>query len=301
MKKRNKAFTLIELLVALTISGFIITGMMQGFRNVQKILMNSRQLLQLNREVCLLFNQMERDFNTACIIPEENPSKSIQKQPEKSARDKEKEKKKLNQFKATVYENETKRIEGRTYSLFKSVNFINTNPLQVWSEHRIRLIRLAYQLEKDKEKSTSSLTSYNLYRKETDNIKNEQMKEPEQGTQPTKGESIIYRNLIATNIKSLYLEYVTPKEKSDTDEETEIKTFVWGEKKEQENKVPQYLNIIITFWNDDFTKENEFSFMSPIFAYPTPKKEQKIKPGEPTKTTNPSTPKAMSAKPDRSR
>ena len=166
--RRNNAFTLIELLAALTVSGFIITGMMQGFRNVQKILMNSRQLLQLNREVCLLFNQMERDINTACIIPEDIPVKPLQKQTEKSDRNKKKEKKKLKQLNATIYENETKRIEGKTYSLFKSVNYVNTNPLQVWSEHRIRLIRLAYQLEKDKGKSTPSLTTYNLYRNETD-------------------------------------------------------------------------------------------------------------------------------------
>ena len=64
---KHSGFTLLELLIAISISTFIIVGMMQALRNVHKMIARSRITLQTDKAVTLFFNQIERDFNTALI------------------------------------------------------------------------------------------------------------------------------------------------------------------------------------------------------------------------------------------
>lgn len=282
--KKNKAFTLLEVLIALSISSFIVLGMMQGFRNIQKILSRTQIILQLNKSVCLLFNQMERDFNTI-IIPqlaeEEKPDKKTDKK-EESTEEKvtvKKDKKKEIEFFIGKFDEdeEIEKIGDKKYKPFKSTNFVNTNPLQIWGQKRIRLVRILYELIKDKKQSTREITTYNLYRKETIDLKNVKF-EQEETVSTKKQEYTIRKHLVATNIKKMYLEYVMPKpqdskDKTDisqlTEEEKQIKSFSWGKTKETKNIVPEYVEIHITFWGNDLKTEETFSCMIPILSYPT--------------------------------
>jgi len=289
----NDAFTLMELLLALSISGFIIIGMMQGFRSTQRILSQSRSALQINKAVCLLFNQIERDFNTA-IIP---IIAKIEKKEEKNKDGKETATKKVISlffFAESAGEEAREKIGDKKYELFKQISFVNTNPLQVWGQKRSRLVRVGYELVKNKKQSTQEKISYDLYRKETADLKNQTFKEKEEMIAfPQKKELAISKHLVATNIKNMFVKYVMPKPKkkgereliSETEEEQLLELFSWGKTKETKNIVPQTVEIIITFWDATMEKEKMFSCTIPIFSYPTEK--------EVTKKTNNQQPDKM--------
>lgn len=298
MRRRN-GFTLLELLIAMAISGFIIISMMQSFRNAQKMLSRSRTILHINKSVCLMFNQIERDFNTA-IIPtisepikkekkpektdkadekkkqEEKPAKQA---PQKKAKNKKKEKKPKILFFRGEAEEDKKRIGEKRYQLFQKVSFVNTNPLQVWGQEKQRLVRVEYSLVKNKENKKS----FDLYRKETTDLKNEKFKEPEETD--NKKTAPIRKHLIATNIRELFIEYIMPepkKKKTKFDIEEEPKTieqFTWGKDKKTKNVVPQKVAIRVTFWSEDMKRDKTYACIIPILSYPT-EPIQKAKPAQ---------------------
>ena len=219
--KKNSAFTLLELLIATAISGFIIVSIMQGYRNAQKIHLKIRRTLDANHTACLFFNQIERDILTA-FIPQEDTKKKDVKEEEKEQKIKGKKTDKKENgtlyFKASVYENQTKKIDDKKYELFKTLNFINTNPLQVWGQKLVRQVRIAYMLTLDKKNSTNNRNVYKLYRKETTDIKNVKFKEPEIINRK-KPEHPVRKHLVAKNIKELYIEYIMPKSQNPKDDD----------------------------------------------------------------------------------
>ena len=301
MKKVN-AFTLIELLIAIAISGFIIISMIQSINNVQKLLAGTRVSLQFNKSVCLFFNQIERDFNTA-IIPElaEDLTQTLTvakavvgKEDTSVNKDKEKE---ILFFKGESYGEETrKKIGDKRYELFRYANFVNTNPLQVWGQKRVRLVRIMYELILNKEKSKKyNKDIYDLFRSETLDLKNAKFKGTEEiTTQKRKDYFEIRKHLVAANVKEMYLEFAKPEEKNQKKEfETEestvdktmvdrekfIKTFAWGIEEKTKNILPQQVELFITFWDEYSELEETFQCTIPIIAYPY----QKPKKTEPTK------------------
>jgi len=303
MIRKRKAFTILELLIAVSISGFIVTGMIQAVRSAQNTLMRSRMLLRANKTACLLFNQIERDFNTA-FIPEaeikEPPKKDKDKDKDKNKQEEPpsprssrvpkrriegrrpgKKKKEVIFFKGEADEDESRKIGDKKYRPFTKVSFVNTNPLQVWGQRKIRLARVGYELVFDKEKSIKDHISYNLYRKETPDLSNETFKEPEDPEPRSsrvpvgriEGQSQIRKHLVATDIKEMYIEYQIPKPK----EETPLQSFTWGKTTKTKNIVPQQINIRITFWGDKIRDKDRltstYSCVIPVFSYPTKKKK----------------------------
>lgn len=310
--KKAKSFTILELLLAMTISSLVMTGMMQSVRTTQKILARSRTLLNINKQVCLLFNQIERDFNTAIIVEESKP------EPKKTDKDKKKTKPKSQKKEDTEEEKETdekeeapekktpkkgkkgekkketilftgeadtdnsRKIEGKKYSPFIKVSFLNTNPMQIWGEKRERLVRVGYELVKNKEKSTKEGTSYDLIRKETAELKNTTFKEQDEAA--TEKQPPIRKHVVATNIKEMYIEYSMPKPKEEkkskrpSDEEKKtIDSFTWGDKKETKNVVPQSVDVRISFWDEKLKGDKTYSCLIPVFSYPTIKKKPPTK------------------------
>jgi prepilin-type N-terminal cleavage/methylation domain-containing protein len=291
--RKAPAFTLIELLLATAISGVIILGIMQGYRNAQKMLERSNRLMDADHASCLFFNQIERDFMTA-IIPEEAKQSSEpkpneeKKEPEekkpdeKKADTKETDKKKKEKplFYGTIEKEQTQKILGKKYEPFKSVSFVNTNPLQVWGQKKTRLVRILYYLKKNKEKSKDDNIVYNLYRKETADIKNDSFKKYED--EKKNKEYPIRKNIVAKNVKEVFIRYIVPKKKK-TDETTSKKTkaptewlkiFEWGNNEETKNKVPSSIELRISLWDDSYKDFITYNCMIPIISYPTkPKKE----------------------------
>jgi len=293
-------FTLMELLIAISISSFVALAMISMLQNVQKIITRSRRSLVVNKYICLIFNQIERDFNTA-LIPtiakeekvdkkgekkdgekkqpdnktEEEEKKSKQKDKNKS-KDKKDGKEKDGEQEGPLFfvseideEIEEIKIGEKKYKPLKRVSFVNTNPLQIWGQNRTRFVRVLYELVKNKEKSKKGEIIYDLYRKETLDLKNEKFKEQEEETfkspsRKTKGEDMqeIRSHIIATDVKGIYIEYVMHKPKPEDEKEKEGKkqkskavfdlepgedeylySATWGDKDETKNIVPQQIEL----------------------------------------------------------
>lgn len=305
--KARRAFTLLEVTIALSLSCVVVFGMLQAYRNLMAYLDKVRDILAANRQVCLLFNQMERDFNTAFIPPlykeyskegfdagkgESNKEDATKEKPadkkELTKEEQEKEKQKAseklkNYFLASYDEQNVRRHEGRSVYPFKNVAMINTNPLQVYGHRRVRLARVVYELSLDKEKSKGGEPCYQLWRKETTDIDNVKMKVDEFAA-PTEKEKAnpIRSYLVADNIKNFYVEYVFKEkkeekegEKKEKGEEEEKKFFAWGDRKETMAIVPARVEVIIEFWNELQTQSHEYRASFVVFSYPTEREEEK--------------------------
>ena len=129
-------------------------------------------------------------------------------------------KKDLKYFVGQIYEDKYRRIEGKKWELFKSLNFISTNPLQVYGEKRPRLVRIRYELVKDKQKSLKEKTSYNIVRKECYELNNFDFKEEMEDEKKRAKKVAIRSHVVAENIKELYIEYVSQKQVKDKEKKT---------------------------------------------------------------------------------
>ena len=330
MLKKRTAFTLVEVLIALAISSFIVFGMIQLYRNLVGFLDYSRDKMILNRKSCLLIDQIQKDISSSFVskFQEEVAKKQPGKPAEEVAVQKKDKKKDQKYFVGEVYDGEYRRINGKKWELFKSINFICTNPLQVYGERKPRLVRIKYELLKDKQRSSRDKTSYNFIRKETYDLDNYDFKDSEELKANEKKDTkkhIIRIFTIAEDIKELYFEYVSVKPQEEEKktsrskhEEEEIRSFVWDldfikknflkkkdEKKDDEQTdyiVPQKIDFMIVFWDEQLVRESSFSGAIPIFSYPSlkeeaqaPKAEQSKEPG--SKTGDTALPKPPQATP----
>ncbi|MBD3231304.1 hypothetical protein GF322_01445 [Candidatus Dependentiae bacterium] len=297
-KKNNLAFTLIEVLIALSISSFIIFGMIQLYRNLILFMNNSRDRMIVNRNVCLLIEQMQKDLSAA-FIPILKEAKDLDKKPSDiGLQKKETEDKKY--FHGDIYEDEYRRIEGKKWELFKSVNFISTNPLQIYGQRRSRFVRIKYELIKNKKRSLNDKTSYDLVRKETFDLDNFDFKESEEMRAREK-KHVIRKFNVAENIKEMYLEYVYLKVSDDKNKDIStlkkedkdvLKSFVWNmeyiknnllqksDKKQTDKakfdyQVPQKVEYYIVFWNDNLQQQFSWNASIPILTFPTLKEDKR--------------------------
>jgi len=316
--KLRRSFTIIELLISISLSSFIMLGMMQLYRNVARYLENTREMMNSNRKVCLLFNQLERDFSTAFVFDaqeeekkgkeaiaiggaEENPE---EKGEQEASSDKGSEKSKEEAKKAAEKKAKLRRsyffalrderadpfkIDGKRYELFKDATIICTNPLQVFGQKMVRLMRVKYELTVDKEKSKGELLTYKLWRKETADLANEKMVIDEHI--PKEKVKPVRTYLIADHIKSFFIEYVSvkkntkAKKEAGEPEQTEIRSFSWGDKKELEGIVPQRIEVRVEFWNDALSASYPFHTIFPILSYATMKEEKEKKKEKAQKTS----------------
>jgi len=286
--KKQVSFTIIELLIAMSIGSFIVLGMTRGYQNVQKIVAKTRTLFQFDKSISLTFNQIERDINTAFIpflAKEESSSLSKKKKGEGKESKKKKPESKTNTifFIGSIYEDRGRKINNQKYELFNSISLVNTNPLQVWGQKRSRLVRVGYELVKNKNKSQDEKDSYDLFRKETRDLKNETFKAKEDIPQKQASLFEIKTELIVTNIKEMFIKYTmrTQPEKEGTKEKI-ISLFEWGKSREEnkqiketENSVPEKVMVRISLWDETLKTDKTFECIIPVLTYPT------IKPAQP--------------------
>lgn len=305
--KAHQAFTIIELLIALFLSSFIMLGMMQAYRNAVSALSVCRSRMAISRKVCLLFNEIERDFSSMIvpvlykeIVPgkdrngnkddaiaqKKQPDSQDTSQSQTNALDNQQEKQKKEEEAeiikmapvVTTYQDEIRRINQRKFELFKSINFITTHPFQVYGDKRVHLVRVLYELVLDKQKSTPNKPCYNLFRKETNDLQNSKMKKDDaQESTKQKNNMGIRTHLVADSIKEFYIELITekPVDKDDQDKQRkkdeveEIRLFSWGEKDFTVGSVPKALHIHIIIWDDTIKRTEKFQIFVPVFSYPT--------------------------------
>lgn len=304
MNKRA-AFTILELLIAVALASFIMVGMFRLYQGVVRYLEGTRNMMSVNRKVCLLFNQLERDFSTAYIpllakkektIKEEKKPDGQQQQAPAAQTDEEqkKEEEKAKELRKTFFvatvddRADLVRIDGLKVELLKVLSLVCTNPLQVFGEKQQRLVRVVYELISDKAKSTRDQVVYKLIRKETFNLSNVYAKIDEYG--PSAQKKLVRSFVVADNVKGLYIQYITQKEvkeedKKNNEESKEIKTFVWGNRKETQAVIPQKALVWIDMLNEEKTRSYRFHALFPFLSYPTAKetaekKSEQVQPQE---------------------
>ncbi len=308
--RNSRAFTLLEVLIALTLSSFIMLALTQAYRNASKFVEKSFEFMVDNRKTFLVFNQLEKDISVAFIPtihkeikplkdkadPKSADPKPVENKPETPEEVKEKKKKELEKLKefflGTEGEGETYKFEDRRLKAFGRLTFITTNPLQVYGSDLVRFVRVAYELVKDKEKSTKEYLSYKLVRKESNDIEDVTMK-VSQFDYAKVAQQVIREQTVIDDVKSMHVEYITfkeekPEDKKDKDDQKrladlyktagregeekkkeEIRLFAWGEKPETWGVVPQRIEITLVIWNRNFLGEHMFHMMVPLLTYPT--------------------------------
>ncbi|KKP24319.1 MAG: hypothetical protein SZ59_C0002G0165 [candidate division TM6 bacterium GW2011_GWF2_28_16] len=270
MLKTKKAFTLVEVLISLLISSFIMFGMMQIYNNLQKFIDKTYDFTKFNKKVYLLFNILEKDLSSAFIT-------NLKEKKE----DEKKDTKKFNEcFKTDIYLGETFRHNKQKFELFKSLSFMTTNAFVIYDEKKARCVRVGYFLEKNKDLSKAGKLVYNLYRKETENIKNIDFKKQEDATEKDKKNNIKVF-CIAENIKEFAIEYkgvldkrdpgqgsgMTKEKKQEIKEKKLETSFEWGKKEGTQEILPNFVKIIVSFWDDKLSSENCFEKLIPIFVF----------------------------------
>lgn len=176
---RKAGFMLLEALLALALGSGVLFGMMQIFQRTQQTSKKMEAILRLNRDACLIFNQIERDVTTALIGPFQETwttsDKKQEKKVEKSEKGKEDEKK-TEFFYASFYSDQVKKKEEYTMKMFQKMGLINTNPFLVYEEPKIRLVRVLYELKEGAKPQKNQPQHYTLLRHETFDLKNTQVK-----------------------------------------------------------------------------------------------------------------------------
>ncbi|MBU4270129.1 prepilin-type N-terminal cleavage/methylation domain-containing protein [Candidatus Dependentiae bacterium] len=254
--KKNKAFTLLEVIISLGISAFIIFGVMRIYLNLQNIIDKTYLNSKYNKKVYIFLNQIEKDISTMLAI--DSHDEIDKKQDNKKENKKDEKKDNKNYLKTAVYDIESFKYMGKKYEIFKSLSFISTNSYEIYDEKNVKLVRVGYFLEKNKEKSVKDNIVYKLFRKETYDLNNIDFKSSDDFK-----DSKIRSFLIADNIKEFSIEYQLLKKE---DKNKEINLFTWGQKDETKNLLPNYAFLVVSFWNDKLTESYFFTRLINIFS-----------------------------------
>jgi prepilin-type N-terminal cleavage/methylation domain-containing protein len=300
---KSNGFTLLELLLAMALGSFVMLGMMQSYRSVLRYIERTHSMMEINRQVCLLFNQIERDFETAFIFyphkesttkaaqeldttkvgeikPEKKKALKDQTKEEKEKAKQEEEKLLKTFFVAKKDEDSTPlKVDTKKISALKKITFICSNPFQVYGQRKPRLVRVGYELIKNKEASKDDKIVYDLWRRETADLLNTDMKDEEEITDKKK--PVMQKHLVAIHVKGFWLAYATQKSKKKSDikqppeESQEITFSSWGDTKENSGVVPQKIYAWIEFWDEQKITSISFHALFPVASYPTPKEKPK--------------------------
>lgn len=280
--KRLNGFTLIEILIALTVSSFVMVLIVQSLRQTFRFISEGQKIITVDRSVCLFLNQLERDLSSA-FIPK--PYKKIDVDNKEGAKAKKLERSELF-FIATTKE-ETAPVWFKTKrKLLDKINFVTTYPLQSYGRQKIRPIRVMYELVLNKKASEGERLSYDLWRKETAMLDNVDFKEPEIILKK-KGKEFIWSHLVTQNIKELSFEFIVKMKDEENQKERKekriIKSFSWGENKETQNLLPDFMRYHIIFWDEAKVREYSFDGILPTLSEMKKGKEEEKAPTQSTK------------------
>lgn len=282
----KKGFSLLEVMLALVISSGIMIGLMQSYRSAERYLRRTNAVIRLNRSACLLFNQLERDFTTAYMGPFLSDEKITPTTAQAQPNQKEKPKEQLNVFTAVSYEDIRYRKAEHVAELFKSVSLINTGPLTIAHEHRIRLVRVVYELVEDKKMSRGpEQPRYTLTRKETYNLRNNEAKEQlKNSEQPTKFNEV-RSHVIARNVVNLFVSYLfLQNDKKSTKPGMPVEDLRLADTKKNKEKLtslPYLVEVECTLEDADEQMQGTYRESFPIIAYSLPPPEKPASQGKP--------------------
>ena len=301
IKRLLPAFSLIELLIALALSAVIMMGLAQANRNAARLLRQAQNLLVINRQAALFFNQLERDVTAAIpyqkaepYAPEKKEKKGADAAAEPApvkAENKQKEEKYIPSCVLEVAEDGMYKVGTKKWQQLKKITFITTTPLDVYEQEQVAMVRVQYQLIVNKKLSTKQKKVYMLERLQTSELENVQCTED-----PEKKNKKISRCIVADAVKQFSLEasfVPKPAQKKGgevpraAEDPEPMKVFVWGEKEEREKSkthLPEHFSAHIAFWDNELEQSYSFTSLLPVFVKSDVLKENKEKEKEATVT-----------------
>ncbi len=257
----RKAFTLLELIMAISFASVIIVGLIQAMRSSTTFLATGRKYMLIDRKVALLFNQLEKDLSCA-FIPRLHKDLNNNKDKEDKKETKEK-KEPIIHFTATAQE-DAEKVQGKKRYGFVDAAWVTTSVLS-FGRKEPRLARVGYSFKKEI-----------LTRRETGKLDNVKFEEPEDSKK-----KVVREIVVCDGVKSLYIEFVVPRKQKNSDKELEpLRTYVWGDKDETKNVVPQHAHVYLELWDDEHKRAFAYETMIAIAAFTKPKEMPKPEEGE---------------------
>jgi prepilin-type N-terminal cleavage/methylation domain-containing protein len=299
MMKRIPGFTLIEMLLAAALSCILLYGLMRAFTSVAKYVDVLRESSTLQRTVGLTFYQLRTDLSAAFVpevlnLDETKEEKEKRKKETDQLTPEKKEAAAKEHFKSFFLlssdeQNDVVKVEGVRRHRFKQLSFVTTNPLHVYAQKQPCIVRVAYELQPNKKRSTREREVFSLVRKEAADITNAGVKEAQKDKDTTTVK--VQQYVIADNLRGAYLECELfkrdiPQKKEDADKEIPeaecVQSTTWGNKENLQGFVPRTVTCWLDFWQGDGAKSVLVCEVIDIKSYPTqhPKPEDK-KPDQP--------------------
>lgn len=207
---RKQGFILLETLLALALSAGIIVSMLNTYKNADKIMQKMNAILRLNKNACLLFNQIERDISTAIIGPFsiDAPQSTDQQKDKNPTTEKDKP---IQFFYASSYGDITRKKENYVMKMLRSLSIINSNPFLVYNESKIRLTRVFYELTGLKKNVKDPKEQrYDFYRSETYDLANTEAKINNKFKKKDNENIPILKHCLCKNIISFFVFYHFP-------------------------------------------------------------------------------------------
>ncbi len=289
-------FILIELIVVTLISsmvgGILLTALSQGSRFQLAV----DNIIDTSLRIGILSNQLEKDFMGAFIPVQAELSKSNEQESFRESAEKNKEThaddKKLD-AQSTVKKGETKEkpqpLEKIFYGTHKEGNldqltFVTNNPLVVFVGKDVgivkpKIVRVCYTLKPELDNDNS----YALYRQETVELENAQLKNAKsyEIISGIKSLSVVYTARIekkqeapkesGAQVASKEKPKISYEYKTSKDWVSERKKE--ADKKEEFPRIPYSIECTIVLWDRQYKQEKEFVMVSEIPTHFTPEKQ----------------------------
>ncbi len=287
---KRYGFTILEMLLAVGLSCVLLYGLMYAFLSVTRYVTVMREMTTMQRAVGLTFYQLRTDVSAA-FVPEVlyKDETAEEKQKQKAADAQLSKEKKEAQDKAAFKSYfllsfddhlDASKIEGTRRYPFKILSFVTTNPLHVFGQKQPRLVRVVYEIIRNKKRSTRDRDVFSLRRKEVTDIANAEAKagfkdkEREKDTE----DAIVQSYVVADNLRGAYLECEllkkdVPRKKDETEKEIPegemVQSTTWGDKDPLQGFVPRSVSCWLWFWQGDSQKSILFGEVIEIKSYPS--------------------------------
>ncbi|NDD53991.1 prepilin-type N-terminal cleavage/methylation domain-containing protein [bacterium] len=253
MMKNNPrhGFTLLEMLLAIALSGFILMGLMRLYQTIMRQTDFTRRMTSTQRVVWLLAAQLRMDLSAA-FVPEtlyQEPGDEAKKKEQAALSKEKKEELERERYKnffllTTNEQDQGKKIDGKRRYPVTRLSFVTTNPLHVYGEKRPRIVRVVYELERDKKASTNERDVYNLRRKESSDLMDYAGKNPDSSYLVAQGLAGFF---VECSLFKADLPEKKPgagKEEQEISPDERVMAAGWGDKEKMQGFVPHH----VTYW-----------------------------------------------------
>lgn len=301
----KKGFSLIEVLIAMAISSAVVLIVYQSLSQMKRI---SRRLVSTldKTGISLVYNQLGKDISGICVPvcsdtndkdkqepvaqKQEAPDSVSQNVDEKKSEEKEKKKKKSPVPLV---------VDSVGQESVKKISFITTNALSVYESTAPRMVKVEYKLKPSKHDATY----FDLVRIEK-SFSGKQDEEVSSGDEKSDESDIAavreYRLISDIRKMSIRCSARPPKKESKEPQDSQPAPFEtlthWGDdeqRKKIEKKLPEYIEVDITFGDPVLKREYTYTWLYPVPAHT--ESEAKKKDAAPKSALTPTTSKSDQA------